>query len=127
MSGALKTARNSLRDAVTARGVKAWSTKPERFTPPGAFVMPSEPYMTLQDASFGCARMHYDIVLVAARGINDKRADELDDMIQAAIAAVDDLDWNLKPVPQPGQIAIEGQPYVGAVVQCDTEIRLEAS
>jgi hypothetical protein len=127
VSGELKATRRALRDAVKVRGVQAWSTRPERFTPPGAFVMASEPYVTVEDANYGCERVHYDIVLVAAPGINDKRADELDDMIQSAIAAVDDLAWNLKPAPQPGQITLNGQPHVGAVVECDTEIRLEAS
>ena len=123
MSGELAAARETLRAAVAAQDIAAWATKPDVFTPPGAFVMPSDPYVSTDDTVFGTERARFDIVLVCSPGVNDMRADELDGLIEKALAAVDAADYHLRQVSQPGQISIGGQPHVGAVVECDTEIR----
>lgn len=121
--------RARVRDGLTGAGLFAFSTVPEKAAPPMAYVGPGEPYLTPEGAAFGGHIARLQVVLVASAGVNDTRADELDAMVDTAVAALDDLpgeplDYE---VGRPGEIAINGQPYLGVAINVTTEIPRSAS
>lgn len=124
MTGALVAKRAELRDALTAAGMFAFSTLPENADPPMAYVAPGDPYVSAEGASFGAVIAHHQVVLVAGPGVNEVRADELDEMVETALTAVADLVGTFE-VDRPGSIDINGQAYIAVAIFTQTEIRLE--
>ena len=123
---ALVVQRTALKDALAAAGFFAFTAPPEDASPPLVFVGANEPYVSLEGAAFGGAIVHHQIVVVAGPGVNEQRADELDQMVEGVLAVVADLVGTFE-VGRPGSIDINGQAYIGAAVDTQTEIRLEAS
>lgn len=123
---ALKAKRDELKTALTDAGFFAFSTVPETAAPPLVYVAPNEPYVSLEGAAFGGVVVHHQIIVVAAQGVNEQRADELDDLVEGVFAVVAERVDRLE-VGRPGQIAFNGQAHIGVAIDVETEIRLEAS
>lgn len=118
--------REELRAALDAAGFSAFSTLPEVVTPPCAFVTPNEPYITLEGASFGAVIVHHQISLVTSPGVNEDTANELDQMTQDALVAIDELVGTFE-VGRPGAIALNSQDHISVAITVSTEIRMEDS
>lgn len=119
---ALVALRRRMKTALNAAGLNAFSTAPEAGAPPLAYVGPDEPYVTYEGASFGRAIAHNQVVLVASPGIYEARADELDQMITTALAAIKPH-VGTSTVGRPGAITIQGQgDHLGVAISTETEI-----
>lgn len=123
---ALKAKRDELKTALETAGYFAFSAVPEVAEPPLVYVAPNDPYVSLEGATFGGVIVHHQIIIVAAPGVNEERADELDDLVEGVMAVVLPLIGTLE-VGRPGQISLNGQPHIGVAIDVETEIRLEAS
>lgn len=121
---ALVAKRTELKDALTAAGFFAFSTLPEVAEPPMVYVAPAGPYVSLEGATFGGVIVHHQVIVVAGPGVNEQRADELDQMVEGVLAVIAELVGTLE-VGRPGSIDISGQPYIAAAITTETEIRLE--
>lgn len=119
---AISERREAMRAALVAAGVSAFSTKPERVTPPFAFVGPGDPYLTTEGATFGSEILQLEVVVVVRPGVSDTRADELDEMILVAFDAATNADFAVRDVGRPGQISLGGQAHIAAVLIAETEI-----
>lgn len=119
-------ARNTIRDTLATAGLNAFTTVPARATPPLAFAGPSDPYLSREDGrAFDVEVMRLDVVLVASRGVSDTQAAELDDMLVAALDALNPLDpeWVVRRVDQPGRISLAGQEYLAVSINVESEIQ----
>lgn len=121
---ALKDKRDEIRTALTDADFFAFSTVPEVAAPPLVYVAPNEPYVSLDGATFGGVIVHHQIVIVAAPGVNEQRADELDDLVEGVLAVVGPRVDTFE-VGRPGQLTFNGQPHIGVAIDTTTEIRLE--
>lgn len=119
--------RRAIVAALEAGGIRAATTVPDKWTPPGAFVGPGDPYVTRQadGLSFGAEVVRHLVTLVVARGTNDQRADELDEVILTALGLLDgliDQGFGVGDVQQPGQVSINGQRHFGVSIEVTAEI-----
>lgn len=119
---AVSERREALQAALIAAGVAAFATKPERVTPPFAFVGPGEPYLTTDGATFNGEILQLEVVVVVKPGVNETRATELDDLILLALDAASGADFAVRDVGRPGQISLGGQAHIAAVLTVETEI-----
>lgn len=122
---ALEAKRTELKTALTNAGYFAFSTVPEVAEPPLMYVAPNEPYVSLEGATFGAVIVHHQVIIVAAPGVNEQRANDLDALVEGVLAAISDLVDTFE-VGRPGQIAFNGQSHIGVAIDTQTEIRLEA-
>lgn len=123
---ALSEARGALAAAlatleVGGELVQVFRTWPEKVIPPCVLVGPGDPYVNpnFQGASFTESLVGLRATLVAGAGTNDVAADDLDDLIVAALAAIDAAQpQGLYPVAveRPGRIDLNGQSFLGCVV-----------
>lgn len=123
--------RKVIADALTAGGITAHTTVPDKWTPPGAFVGPGDPYIT-REAAFanGGEIVNHQVTIVTARGTNGVRADELDELILDALDVLDglaDQGFGVGDVQQPGTVSVNGQAHLGVAIQVATEINRQHS
>lgn len=127
MSYDLAGLRTRIKDALTAADFFAFSTVPDNAMPPMVYVAPADPYVTPEGASLGGVIVRHQLIAVASPGVNETRADELDDMVSRAIDVLDVLVEQgiagTYEVGRPGGITLGGQPYLGVAIDIQTEIQ----
>lgn len=120
---ALTEVRTRLADLLKDAGFHAFSIVPAKVTPPVAMVAPGEPYVTREGATFGGEIVRCNVVLTTGRGVNDKTAAEIDELLLKALDALEAADdFVVGDVGQPGQVALNNQNYLGVSVEVLTEI-----
>lgn len=115
-----------IRDALVAAGVHAFTTAPDRVSPPCAFVTPGDPYWTREGATIGgAAVVRLQVSVVAAKGTTDVQATALDELVLKALAVVEEVPDVLEvEVDRPGTISINKVgPYLAAAIAVAIEIR----
>jgi hypothetical protein len=114
----LKDERTKVVQALTAAGIRAYNHIPERITPPVATVSAGNPYVEDGD-TFGEYLVRLHVRVVAEKKTNEVMTDNVDDLIAAAIEALDG--WSIE-----GAFIYEweigGQPYLTAVLDITTHI-----
>lgn len=123
MTADLTGLRGQLKTALVAADFFAFSTLPEKAPPPLVYVAAGDPYVTPVGATFGGLVVNHQLVLVASAGVNEARADELDEMIAGVIDVIEGLGEFGYEVGRPGSITIEGQDYLGVAIELQTETR----
>lgn len=125
------SALSDARAAVAARFAEFSATVsesvPEMISPPCAFLVPGEPYVTanFQGMNFGESLLNLGLILAVERGGNDVQADGLDDLIVEAVALVEnDATLFLDDVSRPEGVVLNGQRFLGTIVNFSTIVRL---
>lgn len=127
---ALSEAREDLRallDGSTGITAQIFKTIPEAVTPPCALVGPGVSYITGNFAgmNFGESLVNLKVTLVAAGGTNDTAADELDELIVETVKVIEGSNAFLfDTVEEPGRITLNGQVFLGCVVNISRISRL---
>lgn len=106
-------------------GMLVFSSAPQKVVPPFIGIGPWDPYIDFNGVPFGGRRVHLGVTVVAGAGTNDMLADELDDLIDSVILAIDeDQSGEFVPiqVDRPGQVGINGQSHLGCVIEVTKEI-----
>lgn len=127
MSNVLTDLRVAVKSVLTAAEFRTFTTVPDKVTPPCAFVSPGEPYITRDGATFGGEIVRHQVVIVAAAGVNDVKAESLDTLLLRALDALaaDDR-WDVGDVDRPGQITLGGQAFLATAIELVQEIHREA-
>ena len=112
-------ARIGLRDLLDGDGVQAFTTEPDKATPPLVFVSPGYPYVSHEGAfAIGTRRANLIATVVASAGVNDVQADELDDLVLRVLDLVDRSRTHyITLVDRPGRITLNGQSYLACNVE----------
>lgn len=121
--------RYDLRDKLTDADVFAFSIVPEKVIPPFAYVAPDEPYLEYPGEAglaFGEALVRHRVGLVVAAGVNEVEADALDEFV-LKVLAIDLSPHVIEAVDEPGQVRINGQTHLAAVVHLSIPINLQES
>lgn len=122
MSNALEDLRQELVTALNTAQLDAHSPVPEKASPPVTLVGPGDPYISLEEANYGCVVVRHDIVLAVGKGINDVNAAEVDRRFLLALSALPPQ-FNVAD-SRVGQVSLNGQTYTGGVLSVLTEIEL---
>lgn len=122
MTNAVTEARRILKAAIETADLKAHATKPERVATPCVFIGPDDPYLQTDGAAFSSELLNLEVVVVAAAGVNEHRAEELDALILHAFDAAVTVGFRVREVQRPGSISLAGQSHVAAVINVQTEI-----
>lgn len=122
MTNALTLARAAVKDALTTGGMNAHVILPERVTPPLAWIAAGDPYITREGANFGGEIVHHEVVVAVGAGVNEVKAEGLDDLILKALDALDAADLHVSNVGQPGTVSIGGQKCLAVAIDVQTEI-----
>lgn len=117
--------RTAIAERLTDAGLNAYATVPAKWTPPGVFVGPGDPYITHEEGTaFGVEVIRHQVTVVAAPGTNDIQADALDSLILNTLDALYDLDdHDVGDVERPGQVSINGQAHLAVAITLSTQIR----
>lgn len=132
MSNALTATRDALKQLLDDAGLFAFAVLPETVTPPVCLVGPGSPYLSYEGAGFGSQIVRLSIAVLADAGTNDVTVETLDELILRVIDAVDgrgpeDVVFQVDGAGQPGQLPLNGQNFLGAVIDVQTEIRRPTS
>jgi len=122
MSNALTELRERLKTALESADLNAFHIVPEKATPPLAWAGPSDPYVTGEGASYGCILVRHEITIAAGKGVNEVIAAQVDDMLLKVLGLIPD-DFAVEATTV-GRVEVNGQRYLGAVVNLLTEIQL---
>ena len=126
MSNVLTDLRVAVKATLTGAGFRTFTTVPDKVAPPCAFVSPGEPYITRENAAFGGEIVRHQVVIVAASGVNDVRAESLDALLLKALDALHGDDrWDVGDVDRPGQITLGGQQFLATSIELVQEIHRE--
>lgn len=122
----LTGARTEVVDAITAAGIKGAEYVAETVTPPLAVVVPGEPYLSTPAGTvpFGHYQINLSVLLIAGKGTNKASAEWIDTAVVTVIDALDDTDFDLTEVSQPGQVQLNGSTYLGVVLSIALTARL---
>ena len=102
---------------------QVFATIPERVAAPFVAIGPGDPYIEFEGVPFGGKRIRLAVTCVVTAGTNDLQADALDDLLLAAAEAVDATgEFVVERILAPGQIAINGQPHLGATLSVLVEV-----
>lgn len=125
---ALTIAREDLARLLKTADLFAFALAPETVTPPVCLVGPGFPYLSYEGARFGSQILRLSVLIVVDPGTSDVTVNALDDLILRVVDAVDgqgpdeDRTFHVESVGQPGQAPLNGQTYLGVVVEVQTEI-----
>jgi hypothetical protein len=130
MSNALTEARTKLRDLLKAAGLNAFTVAPNPITPPFAYVGPNEPYLDYEGAGFGCVIARFQVGYVTAPGVNEKRAEDVDDGLLTVLAALrenpeDPHGFFVEGVDRPGPISLPGAAGTGGHIAAPINVAIE--
>lgn len=120
MTNPLEALRIQLAAALNTAQLDAHLTVPEAVTPPATFVGPSDPYITLEGASYGCLIVRHSIVIAVAAGLNEVTAGEVDRRLLAVLAVLPSEFTVTNSFV--GQVPLNGQTYTGGSISVLTEI-----
>jgi hypothetical protein len=122
VSNALEDLRGQLQAAMNTAQLNAFPIVPEKVTMPATFIGPADPYVSFEEASFGCVVVRHEIVIAVGRGVNEVNAGDVDLRVLRALAALPaDFAMTNSVV---GQVPVNGQNYLGAVLYTATEIEI---
>lgn len=101
---------------------------PEAILPPIAFVGPGAPYVegSFTGMNFGETRVNLTITLVVDAGANSLQATALDDLVVNTIDFIESQDPELifEDVDRPAAVTLNGQRYLGCLVNLSRIVRL---
>jgi len=122
----LTESRTEVVEALAAAGLKAAEYVAETVSPPLAVVVPGEPYVSTPAGSvpFGHYQINLSVLLIAGKGTNKATAEWIDTAVLTVIDALDDTDFDLTEVSQPGQVQLNGSTYLGVVLSIVLTARL---
>lgn len=123
-----KDLRTQIRDALKAADINAYSAPNDKAIPPLVYVSPREPYLTREGATFGGWVGQLQVTCVARQGINEQRADDLDDLIVTVLDVLEaegfaEVGLYVQQVNRPGQVSIGGTPYLAVAIDVAAEIQ----
>lgn len=97
---ALKTLREEIVAALDGLALNTYTHVPGSVALPGAFVMAGSPYIE-QGQTLGGRIVRFDVVFCVQQGDNASETSALDELIEAAQAALEDDGWLIESVAQP--------------------------
>jgi hypothetical protein len=104
-------------------GLNVLEYVPERITPPIVIVNSAQPY--LQTAEFGEWNLGIELVLVAATATNKKATENLDDLIEETLKAIEPLTYaRITSVNQPYNLQTNNAEYLSANIYCQLNITI---
>lgn len=128
MGTTLEQLRKDTAERLTDAGVPAWAFVPERITPPGAVVLPDEPYIADDDATMcGTFRVRLRVCVLAGLAGNELAADKLDGLIVAAVTELDAGGFEALTVHEPAEVELNGATYLGTVISLQALTELGAT
>jgi hypothetical protein len=120
--------RAGIASALTAGGVKSVEYVGETITPPCAAVIPSDPYVEPgrpgTDTPFGFSNVAVDVLVVSGLMTAKSQASVMDDLIEKALAALDEGDFDVQSVSRPGVITLKGAKYLASVIRVEETKKL---
>lgn len=104
-------------------GLNVLEYVPERITPPIVIVNSAQPYV--QTAEFGEWNLGIELVLVAATATNKKATENLDDLIEETLKAIEPLTYaRITSVNQPYNLQTNNAEYLSANIYCQINITI---
>ena len=104
-------------------GLNVLEYVPERITPPIVIVNSAQPYV--QTAEFGEWNLGIELVLVAATATNKKATENLDDLIEETLKAIEPLTYaRITSVNQPYNLQTNNAEYLSANIYCQLDITI---
>lgn len=117
----LATLRQDLKDELELQGLKVEAFLPERIQPPIALVSASDPYVE-QGLTNCLFKVSLRVTLVAAKSVNEKATNALDEMIESAILATGD--WFIDSISEPFMLEANNAKYLSCTVRLNQEIEI---
>lgn len=115
----LAALRASLADELTAAGIQAYPDVPQSFTPPGAVVLSGDPYLEAGDR-FGVMVVRFQLFLFV--DATPRLADDADELISKAVAALGDYDIEGISGVDAWRIPETNRVFLGAQLILTTEV-----
>jgi hypothetical protein len=108
---------------LTEAGLNVLEYVPERITPPIVIMNAAQPY--LQTAQFGEWSLGIELVLVASTATNKKATENLDQLIEDVLNAIEPLTYvRITSVNQPYNLQTNNAEYLAANVYVQLDITL---
>lgn len=108
---------------LTEAGLNVVEYVPERITPPIVIVNSANPY--LETAEFGEWNLGLELVLVAATATNKKATENLDQLIEDVLNAIEPITYvRITSVNQPYNLQANNAEYLSATINCKLNITL---
>lgn len=123
---ALSDLRADLRDKLTAANIVAFTIVPEKAVPPFVYAAPDDPYISYEGGvglTYGEALVRHRLGLIVPAGVNEVEADALDELV-LKVLAIDFTPHVIEAVDEPGQIRLNGQTHLAAVVHLAVAVNL---
>jgi hypothetical protein len=96
---------------------------PERITPPIVLLNASQPY--IQTAQFGEWSLGIELVLVASTATNKKATEDLDQLIEDTLNAIEPLTYvRITSVNQPYNLQTNNAEYLAANIYCQLNLTI---
>jgi hypothetical protein len=96
---------------------------PERITPPIVLLNAAQPY--LQTAQFGEWSLGIELVLVASTATNKKATEDLDQLIEDTLNAIEPLTYvRITSVNQPYNLQTNNAEYLAANIYCQLNLTI---
>lgn len=115
----LEAVREAVAGVLNAVEIKAVDYTSEVITPPGAAVVPGQPYLTWGDDRVAFAApvtLHLDVLLIVARDVGKRQATQADQLIGKAVQALLDAEYDVTAVSQPDVVTLSGAKFMGSVI-----------
>lgn len=120
----LKEVKADLAGFLSAAGLNAKPTVPERVTPPVAVVQAGSIYVQ-RGGTFTTDLVSLEVVLVAGKATNATSENKLDDMINTTITALKDVDeLEAYEVQQPFELQTSGASFLAVIVTVQLGVTL---
>lgn len=122
----LSDLRTDLRNKLDAAGLFAFTIVPENAVAPFVYAAPDDPYISYEGGlglSYGEALVRHRLGLVVPAGVNEVEADALDELV-LKVLAIDFAPHVIEAVDEPGQISVNGQTHLAAVVHLFVPVNL---
>lgn len=117
-------ARAALETLFTTAGFTVSAFVPDRITPPVAIIVPSGDWVQSAD-NFAQFRIGFDVTLVTQTASNAKVTDELDQMVDDAIAAVTNaVGFYCGTVGAPSYLSVQNAEFLSVTMTVYQNIKL---
>lgn len=103
--GVLTAVRAELADTLAPLGVNTYTHLPGRAALPSAIVLAGSPYLE-QGQTFGERLVRHELWISAAKGDNQSETSHLDDLLDAAVVALETDGWLVEQISQPFEFEI---------------------
>ena len=108
---------------LTDAGLNVLEYIPERITPPIVLLNASQPY--LQTAQFGEWSLGIELVLVASTATNKKATEDLDQLIEDTLNAIEPLTYvRITSVNQPYNLQTNNAEYLATNIYCQLNLTI---